>query len=81
MAHQFTTSYLKDAIDLFRYYKRLGDNAIAQCPDDKLGAEIDLESNSVAIIVKHMAGNMAFAVEQFSDDGWGEARPAARYGV
>jgi uncharacterized damage-inducible protein DinB len=58
MAHQFTTSYLKDAIDLFRYYKRLGDNAIGQCPDDKLSAEIDPESNSVAIIVKHMAGNM-----------------------
>src|SRR3981081_2374317 len=58
MAHQFTTSYLKDAIDLFRYYKRLGDNAIAQCPDDRLCADIDPESNSVAIIVKHMAGNM-----------------------
>jgi uncharacterized damage-inducible protein DinB len=58
MAHQFTTSYLKDAIDLLRYYKRLGDNAIAQCPDDKLCAEIDPESNSVAIIVKHMTGNM-----------------------
>ena len=27
MAHQFTTSYLKDAVDLFRYYKRLGDGA------------------------------------------------------
>jgi uncharacterized damage-inducible protein DinB len=58
MAHQFTTSYLKDAIDLFRYYKRLADGAIAQCPDDKLCAEIDPESNSVSIIVKHMAGNM-----------------------
>jgi len=58
MAHQFTTSYLKDAIDLFRYYRRLGDNAIVQCPEDKLCAEIDPESNSVAIIVKHMAGNM-----------------------
>jgi uncharacterized damage-inducible protein DinB len=58
MAHQFTTSYTKDAIELFRYYKRLADNAIAQCPDDKLCAEIDPESNSIAIIVKHMAGNM-----------------------
>ena len=58
MAHQFTTSYLQDAIDLFGYYKRLGDNAIAQCPDNSLGAEIDSESNSIAIIVKHMAGNM-----------------------
>lgn len=58
MAHQFTTSYTKDAIDLFRHYKRLGDNAMAQCPDDKLCAEIDPQSNSIAIIVKHMAGNM-----------------------
>lgn len=58
MAHQFTTSYTKDAIDLFRHYKRLADNAIAQCPDDKLCAEIDPESNSIAIIMKHMVGNM-----------------------
>jgi uncharacterized damage-inducible protein DinB len=58
MAHQFTTSYTKDAIELFRYYKRLADNAIAQCPDDKLSAEIDPESNSIAIIMKHMSGNM-----------------------
>lgn len=58
MAHQFTTSYTKDAIDLFRHYKRLADNAIAQCPDDKLSAEIDPESNSIAIIMKHMSGNM-----------------------
>jgi hypothetical protein len=58
MAHQFTTSYTKDAIDLVRHYKRLADNAIAQCPDGKLSAEIDPESNSIAIIVKHMTGNM-----------------------
>jgi uncharacterized damage-inducible protein DinB len=58
MAHQFTTSYTKDAIELFRYYKRLADNAIVQCPDDKLCAEIDPESNSIAIIMKHMSGNM-----------------------
>jgi uncharacterized damage-inducible protein DinB len=58
MAHQFTTSYTKDAIELFRHYKRLADNAIAQCPDDKLSAEIDPESNSIAIIMKHLAGNM-----------------------
>jgi uncharacterized damage-inducible protein DinB len=58
MAHEFTTSYLKDALGVFRYYKRLGESAMAQCPDDKLFAEIDSESNSVAIIVKHLAGNM-----------------------
>jgi hypothetical protein len=58
MAHQFTTSYVRDSIDLFRYYKKLGERAIAQCPDDGLFAILDAESNSVAIIVKHLAGNM-----------------------
>src|ERR1700687_1770824 len=58
MAHQFTTSYTKDARDLLRYYKKLGDRAIEQCPDAVLFAALDPESNSIAIIVKHMAGNM-----------------------
>jgi Protein of unknown function (DUF1572) len=58
MAHQFTTSYLKDSIDLFRFYKRLGDRAIEQCPDEGLFATLDAESNSIATIVKHLAGNM-----------------------
>jgi hypothetical protein len=58
MAHHLTTSYTKDALDLFRYYKRLGERAIEQCPDEGLFATLDAESNSIAIIVKHMAGNM-----------------------
>lgn len=58
MAHQFTTSTVKDSIDLFRYYKRLGDRAMAQAPDEALFASPDPESNSIAIIVKHLAGNM-----------------------
>jgi hypothetical protein len=58
MAHQFTTSFVKDSIDLFRYYKRLGDRAMAQAPDDALFTALDPESNSIAIVVKHMAGNM-----------------------
>ncbi len=58
MAHQLTTSYTKDARDLLRYYKRLGDRSIEQCPDEALFTALDSESNSIAIIVKHMAGNM-----------------------
>ena len=58
MPHQFTTSYVKDSIDLFRYYKKLGERAMAQCPDEGLFATLDAESNSIAIIVKHLAGNM-----------------------
>jgi len=58
MTHEFTTSYLKDATDLFRYYKKLGERAIAQCPDEGLFTLLDPESNSIAILVKHLSGNM-----------------------
>src|SRR6202162_4334664 len=58
MAHHRTTSYTKDAVDLLRYYKRLADRAIEQCPEEGLFSMLDDESNSIAIIVKHMAGNM-----------------------
>jgi len=58
MAHQLTTSYVQDSIDLFRYYKKLAERAMEQCPDEGLLAALDEESNSIAIIVKHMAGNM-----------------------
>jgi hypothetical protein len=58
MAHQFSTSYLEDSIELLRYYKRLAERALEQCPDDGLFTALDEESNSIAIIVKHMAGNM-----------------------
>jgi len=58
MAHQLTTSYVKDSLDLFRYYKKLAERAIEQCPDEGLFTILDSESNSIAIIVKHMVGNM-----------------------
>lgn len=58
MPLEFTTSYLKDSIDLLRYYKRLGERAMAQVPDEALVAAPDAESNSIAVIVKHLAGNM-----------------------
>jgi len=58
MAHRLTTSYAKDSVDLLRYYKGLAERAIQQCPDEALFSALDAESNSIAIIVKHMAGNM-----------------------
>jgi Protein of unknown function (DUF1572) len=58
MALEFTTSYLTDAITLFRYYKGLGDRAITQAPDAALTATLDPESNSMATIVKHLSGNL-----------------------
>jgi uncharacterized damage-inducible protein DinB len=58
MALEFTTSYLKDALAVFRAYKKLGDGAIAQVTDEQLTIVLDPEMNSIAQIVKHMAGNM-----------------------
>src|SRR5208337_3649807 len=58
MPHQFLTSYLQDSIELFRYYKKLSERAMEQCPDEGLFATLDGESNSIAIVVKHMVGNM-----------------------
>jgi len=58
MAHQFTTSYLADSLALFRQYKRLAEGGIAQVTDEQLTATLDPEMNSIAQIVKHMAGNM-----------------------
>ena len=57
MTHQFSTSYLDDSISLFRYYKKLTERALEQCPDAGLFAMLDKESNSIAIILKHVAGN------------------------
>jgi hypothetical protein len=58
MAHELTTSYVKDSTGVFRYYKTLAERAMAQCPDDALFVTLDAESNSIGIIVKHLAGNM-----------------------
>ena len=58
MAHKFTTSYLEDSVALFRFYKKMGEGAIEQITDDQLFVTLDDEMNSIAIIVKHMAGNM-----------------------
>jgi hypothetical protein len=58
MALEFTTSYVTDSIAILRYYKKIGEQAMAQASDDGLTATLDAESNSIAVIVKHLAGNM-----------------------
>lgn len=70
MALEFTTSYLKDSIEVLHYYKKLAERAIAQIPDEALGAAPDSESNSIAVIVKHLAGNMRSRFTDFlTSDG------------
>ena len=54
----FYQDYLADAVKSFRNYKKLADRAINQVSDDEFFAAIDAESNSIAVIVKHVAGNL-----------------------
>lgn len=56
--------YLDEVFRSFRGHKRLADDAIAQLTDEQFFAAPDPEDNSVAIIVKHMAGNLR---SRFSD--------------
>jgi len=58
MALKFTTSYLEDSLALCRFYKELAERAMDQVTDEQLFATLDEEANSIAIVVKHMAGNM-----------------------
>jgi uncharacterized damage-inducible protein DinB len=58
MALKFTTSYLDDSLALFRQYKNMAEKALAQVTDEQLVTVLDGEMNSIAQIVKHMAGNM-----------------------
>ena len=51
-------NYYDDAISALKAYKKLADKAIEQVNDDELFVTLDEESNSVAVIMKHMAGNM-----------------------
>ncbi|MHB1937559.1 MAG: DUF1572 domain-containing protein [Acidobacteriaceae bacterium] len=70
MVLQFTTSYLEDSIHLLRYYKELADRALAQVTDEQLYGLLDEEANSIAITMKHMAGNMKSRWTDFLvDDG------------
>ncbi len=50
--------YLDDVLDEFRKYKTMAERAMNQLDDDAFFATLDDEANSVAILVKHMAGNM-----------------------
>lgn len=51
-------NYRRDAKQTFRNYKKLAERAMVQVSDDEFYRTIDQESNSIALIVKHIAGNL-----------------------
>jgi len=58
MPESIVQNYLDDARSAMRAYKKLADKAIAQLEDAEFFVTLDDESNSVAVVMKHMAGNM-----------------------
>jgi hypothetical protein len=50
--------YLADAISRFRDYKKLAERAFEQINDEDFFKRLDAESNSIAVNMKHLAGNM-----------------------
>lgn len=52
------TNYLQSAIKQFEYYKVLGEKTFSQVSDDKLFWQYNEDSNSIAVIVQHLWGNM-----------------------
>lgn len=64
------THYLEEALHQMKAHKRLADGALHQVTDEEFFRELDPESNSLAVIVKHMAGNMRSRFTDFlTSDG------------
>ncbi len=63
-------SFLSSSIKQFQYYKSLGEKTIEQLSDEQLFWQPDSEANSIAIIVKHLVGNMLSRWTNFlTEDG------------
>lgn len=59
-------AYLRDVVRTYRNYKALGEKAIAQVQrDEDLHAQLDPGSNSIAVIVKHLSGNLRSRLRDF----------------
>lgn len=69
------TTYLESTKKQLEYYKMLGNKTISQLADDALFWQYNAESNSIAIIVKHLSGNMVSRWTDFlTSDGEKEWR-------
>src|SRR5438105_9482837 len=54
----FRAAFLRDVVRMFRNYKALGERAMAQVSDADLHTLVDPDANSIALVVKHVAGNL-----------------------
>ena len=58
MTEQIIENYRQDTLEAFRNYKKLAERAIEQVTEDEYFKAIDAEANSIAVIVKHLGGNL-----------------------
>jgi hypothetical protein len=58
-------AYLKDVIRQYRLYKGYVDKALPRVPDRDLHTELDANSNSIAVVMKHVAGNLRSRFRDF----------------
>jgi hypothetical protein len=58
MSNEVAGLFLDEAVKAFRSQKALADKAFAQVTDEEFFVQLDDESNSIALIIQHMAGNM-----------------------
>ena len=58
MNEQFIENYRTDILEAFRNYKKLAERALEQISDEEFFRTLDAESNSLAVIVKHVGGNL-----------------------
>ena len=73
--------YLEDALSSFRAYKKLATKALDQLNDEDYFVTLDQESNSIAVIMKHIAGNMIllYFLGRILEPGIGTPRFVALY--
>jgi hypothetical protein len=64
MSHKIIANYHQDVVQSFRNYKRMAERAMDQVNDDEFFEAIDDEANSIAVGVKHIAGNL---ISRWSD--------------
>jgi hypothetical protein len=70
-----TTSYLESVKKQFLYYKMLGEKAMEQLKPEQLFVTTNDDTNSIAVIVKHLSGNMLSRWTDFlTTDGEKESR-------
>ena len=70
MSDSIASAYLDEALRSLRGHKRLAEGAMAQVTDEEFFRQLDPEANSIAVLVKHMVGNMRSRFTDFlTSDG------------